>query len=121
GARVLSVQAGEVQATEPERGSRARLVVLVLAIVLAAGHQLWQMFGRPPPQPPRTFSGAPAGTMAVESGSSRFLKAVPGQQLDQADLQRFITQEERKGNVVRQTGPGLWLIEPAPAGGGTRQ
>jgi predicted transcriptional regulator of viral defense system len=69
------------------------------------------------PLPPRTFDGAPANTMSIENGSARVLKALPGKRVDPAELTRFIAQEERKGQVVREIAPGQWMIEPAPAGG----
>lgn len=114
-ARVLSVQAGEAEATPAERRRLGPLITLVVLLLAIAGVLGWQQLSRPPQRPPPTFQGAPANTVAVESGPHRLLVATPGKQVDPAELERFKRQEAQKGNVVTEVAPGTWLIEPAPA------
>ena len=111
-ARVLSVQAGEGSA-EAARSSRGPLVALVLLLLAIAGVLAWQQLSRPPLQAPPSYDGAPANTMAVVNGPHRVLVALPGKQVDPAELDRFRRQEEKKGNTVTEVAPGNWLVAPA--------
>jgi len=119
-ARVLSVHAGVDDADRPEERRRRLVPVLLLLVVLAlgGGFHAWNYFLAPPKQPPATFEGAPAGTMAVPNGKAYFLMALPGKQVNAADLESYRQREAKRGNRVREVGPGTWIIEPASAGGG---
>jgi hypothetical protein len=120
GARVLSVHAGVDEADRPEerRRRRAPLMVLLVVLALGGGYHAWNYYQAPPKLPPATFEGAPAGTMAVQNGKSYFLVALPGKQVNAADLESYKRREAKRGNRVREVGPGTWIIEPASAGGG---
>jgi hypothetical protein len=119
-ARVLSVHTGVDDEDRPEEQRRRVLPVVVLLVVLAlgGGYHAWNQLARPPPQPPRTYEGAPAGTMAVQNGKAYLLVSLPGQKVSAAELEAYRQREAKRGNRVREIGPGTWIIEPAEAGGG---
>jgi hypothetical protein len=119
-ARVLSVNAGVDAEDRPQERRRrlGPLVTLVVVLATGAAFHAWNLFTAPPRQPPATFEGAPAGTMAIQSGKSYFLVALPGQKVNGADLEAYRQREARRGNQVREVGPGTWSIEPASAGSG---
>jgi len=119
-ARVISSRAGLDAADRPEERRRkvAPLIVLALVLAAASGYHLWNITQAPPPQQAATFEGAPAGTRALVTPGGHFLVLQAGKTMDAAALERFRAQEQRKGNVVREIGPGRWIIEPANAGAG---
>ncbi len=121
-ARVLSVHAG--LGVEDRPGERRRrvvpVVILVMVLALGAGYHAWNFYSAPPKQQPATFDGAPAGTMAVQNGKAYFLVALPGQTVNAAELEAYRQREARRGNQVREVGPGTWIIEPAQPGGGRK-
>jgi hypothetical protein len=119
-ARVLSVHAGAAAEDRPEERRRRVVPVIILVIVLAlgAGYHAWNYYVAPPRQPAATYEGAPAGTMALQSGKVYFLKALPGHTVSAADMDAYRQREARRGNQVREVGPGTWIIEPAQTGGG---
>jgi hypothetical protein len=118
-ARVLSSRAGLDTEDRPEERRRRVLPLVILAVVLASGaaYHASTIYLAPPKQQPTTFEGAPAGTMAVQNGNAYFLVALPGKKVSGAELEGFKQREARRGNRVREVGPGTWIIEPAPAGG----
>ena len=118
-ARVLSSRVGLDTEDRPEERRRRVLPLVILAVVLASGaaYHASTIYLAPPKQQPTTFEGAPAGTMAVQNGNAYFLVALPGKQVSGAELEGFKQREARRGNRVREVGPGTWIIEPAPAGG----
>ncbi len=120
GARVLSLHAGTHAGERPEERRRRVVPVIILVVVLALGaaYHAWNHYNAPPKQPPATYEGAPAGTMAVQSGKIYFLKALPGHAVSAAELEAYRQREARRGNQVREVGPGTWIIEPAQPGGG---
>jgi hypothetical protein len=119
GARVLSVHAGVDVEDRPEERRRRLGPVITLLVVLALGgaYHAWNFYTAPPVQPPATFEGAPAGTMAVQSGKAYFLVSLPGKPVNAAELETYKQREARRGNRVREVGPGTWIIEPASTGG----
>jgi hypothetical protein len=119
-ARVLSVNAGADAADRPEERRRRQgpLITLVVVVLLGAGYHLWNAYTAPPPPVPATYEGAPSGTMAVQSGNTYSLIAMPGKTVNAAELESFKRREALKGNQVREVAPGTWVIEPASAGPG---
>jgi hypothetical protein len=95
-------------------------VTLLVILALAGLFHGWSYFTAPPKLLPATYEGAPAGTMAIQSGGSYFLKALPGNVVSPADLESYRQREARRGNKVLEMGPGTWMIEPATAGEGAK-
>jgi hypothetical protein len=120
GAKVLSVHAGVDQEDRPEEQRRRVMPAVLLLVVLAVGggYHAWNYSTAPTRQPPATFEGAPAGTMAVQNGKAYLLVELPGQKVNAAALEAYRQREAKRGNQVREIGPGTWIIEPAHAGGG---
>ena|SRR6266568_215696 len=87
-------------------------VALGVAAAIAASYHGWARATRNVAPPP-TFVGAPVNTLGVERGGMRVLSTLPGKALNLAELERFKTAEQAKGNIVKQTGPGTWLVVPA--------
>jgi len=117
--RVLSVARGDGE--EPQtRSQRWQITLLVGVLALAGGYHAWRWHERRS-QPPQqiSFAGAPENTIGVERGRTRLLLSVPGKSVKPDELQRFRTQQEALGNVVREIAPGTWVVE-APAGAGRR-
>lgn len=118
-ARVLSSRIGLDTGDHPDERRRRVVPLVILAAVLASGaaYHASTVYLAPPRQAPASFEGAPAGTMAVQNGNAYFLVALPGKSVSGAELESFKQREARRGNQVREVGPGTWIIEPAPAGG----
>jgi hypothetical protein len=114
-AKVLSVNVGAGEQEHPEERRRRWNGLIALLVVLLAGaaFHVWRIVDAPTPVPAPTFEGAPAGTRAIVTERSQYLVTLPGRQVDPLDLDRFKRQEEKKGNAVREVGPGRWIIEPA--------
>jgi hypothetical protein len=121
-ARVLSDHSGlDAEDRPEEKRKRTRPLVTLLVILALAGlFHGWSIYTAPVKQAPATYEGAPAGTMAIQSGGSYFLKALPGNVVSPADLEAYRQREARRGNKVLEIGPGTWIIEPATAGEGTK-
>ena len=119
-ARVLSSRVGLDQDDHPEEKRRRVMPLMTLMVILALGaaYHAWNLYTAPVKQPPATYEGAPAGTMAVQNGKSYFLVALPGKAVNPAELETYKLREARRGNSVREVAPGTWIIEPAKAGGG---
>ena len=93
-------------------------MTLMVILALGAAYHAWNLYTAPVKQPPATYEGAPAGTMAVQNGKSYFLVALPGKAVNPAELETYKLREARRGNSVQEVAPGTWIIEPAKAGGG---
>jgi hypothetical protein len=121
-ARVISSHVGIDEEDRPEERRRrtAPVVTLLVVLILGGGYHAWNFYTAPPPQPPATYEGAPAGTMAVQNGKTSFLVALPGKIVDAAEMERYRQREARRGNQLREVTRGTWIIEPASAGGGAR-
>jgi hypothetical protein len=117
--RVISVERGD--GAEPEaRSPRWQIALLVAVLALAGAYHGWRWNERrTAPQQVISFSGAPENTIGVERGRTRLLLVVPGKTVNPDELQRYRTQQEALGNVVREIAPGTWAIE-APSGAGRR-
>lgn len=109
-ARVLTVEQEEPR-SKPERRQRALWVAFAVIALAAAGYHGWHQLNRRAPPP--GLPGLPANTYGVERGGGKMVSALPGKQVDPAELQRFKAFEQARGNVVREVGPGSWLVEPA--------
>jgi hypothetical protein len=121
-ARVLSSRVGLDTEDRPEERRRrtAPVVTLLVILLLGGAYHAWNLYTAPPKLPPATYEGAPAGTMAVQSGKAYFLVALPGQAVSSAEIERYAQQEAKRGNRVREVGPGTWIVEPATAGAGAK-
>ena len=121
-ARVISSRVGLDQGDRPEEKRRrvVPLIVLGTVLVLAAGYHGWNNYKDPMPQLPATFEGAPAGTRALVTPAGHFVVLLAGKTVDPTELERFRMQEQRKGNVVREVGPGRWIIEPVSTSAGAK-
>jgi len=110
GARLLTNERDEEVA--PRRAMRL-WVALGVATAIAASYHGWARATRNATPPP-TFAGAPVNTLGVERGGTRALSALPGKAVNPTELERFKAAEQAKGNIVKQTGPGTWVVAPAP-------
>jgi hypothetical protein len=121
-ARVLSVNAGVDAEDRPEERRRrlGPLITLVVIVLAGVGYHLIGAVNAPTKVAPVTYEGAPAGTMALKNGKQYLLVALPGANVNPADLEKYRQYEARRGNRVREVAAGTWSIEPASAGtGGT--
>jgi hypothetical protein len=110
--RVLSVGVAQEEAPEARRRRIGPLVALVLLVALGLTYHAWQYLTTAPPVPPPTLGGAPSQTYAFRNENGQFLIALGSKPVDPGELQRFIEQEKKKGNAVRQVAPGRWIVEP---------
>jgi hypothetical protein len=96
------------------------IVLLGLLAAAAAGFHGYRYVNRPRPQAP-TLSGAPSGTSALVMPGAKMVAAPPGQRPDPQEVERFKTQEQAKGNDVKEVLPGTFVVVPAgrSAGGPT--
>ena len=108
-ARLLSNSCDD--AVTPRRAARL-WVALGLAIAVAAAYHGWARATRRVAPPP-SLADAPANTLGAERGGTKILSALPGKAVNPAELERFKAAEQAKGNIVKQAGPGTWLIVPA--------
>jgi hypothetical protein len=121
-ARVLSSRVGLDTEDRPEekRKRTAPVVTLLVILLLGGGYHAWNLYTAPPKLPPATYEGAPTGTRALVTPAGHFIVLLAGRTMDPAELERFRVQEQRRGNVVREVGPGRWIIEPSNTGAGAR-
>jgi hypothetical protein len=121
-ARVLSSHVGLDEEDRPEEVRRrtAPLIGLLVVLLLGGAYHAWRLYSAPPRLPPATYEGAPAGTMAFQNGKASFLKLLPGQVVNAAELESFKQREAKRGNTLRELGDGLWIIEPATAETGAK-
>jgi hypothetical protein len=121
-ARVLSSHVGIDDEDRPEERRRrtAPVVTLLVILLLGGGYHAWNLYAAPPRLPPATLEGAPVGTRALVTPAGSFIVLLAGKTVDPAELERFRAQEQRKGNVVREVGPGRWIIEPVNTSAGAR-
>ena len=87
-------------------------------VLLAVAYHGYQFATREPHEPLASLPGAPAQTYLVNQGASHVLRAYAGARVDPGELEQFRAQELARGNVLRELGAGIWIIEPASAGGG---
>jgi hypothetical protein len=122
GSRLLSVHAGAEVEDRPETRRRrvVSLVLLAIALALGVAYHGWNYLNAPASLPPATYEGAPAGTMALQNGPQYFLVALPGENVNPAELERYRQHEAKRGNRVREIIPGTWIIEPDSAIGGEK-
>jgi len=111
--RVITFGAG----TEDGSGHGRRGLWIALAMAAAAGaafHGYRYLARRPLPTPP-TLSGAPEGTMGSIDRATGIatLTSTNERPPSPAAVEKFRTQEELKGRVVREMAPGVYLSEPA--------
>jgi hypothetical protein len=114
-ARVVSYDSA--QEMELEKSERRRhwlaLVVLGLALTSAAGYHFWDRMARSGVHPPDGVPGAPSNSLsAMGSGNVRMVVSRTGK-FDEAELQRFKTEQELLGNRVEEVSPGVLRISPA--------
>ncbi|HYS79632.1 MAG TPA: hypothetical protein VEM76_02925 [Anaeromyxobacteraceae bacterium] len=88
------------------------------AVLLAVAYHGYQLATREPHEPLASLPGAPAQTYLVNQGASHVLRAYAGARVDPGELEKFRVQELARGNVLRELGAGIWIIEPASTGGG---
>jgi hypothetical protein len=121
-ARVLSSRVGLDTEDRPEEVRRrtAPVVTLLIVLLLGGGYHAWNLYTAPPKLAPASYDGAPAGTRALVTPAGSFIVLLAGHTMVPAELERFKVQELRKGNVVREVGPGRWIIEPSNTGAGAR-
>jgi len=98
--------------------SKGLWFAFAVAFLIAAGYHGWRYVTKPVPQTPPTLPGAPQNTTTVTRGPVRMLTVMAGKKVDPAELERFRTAEQAKGNELHELSPGTWAIEPArPAEG----
>jgi hypothetical protein len=110
--RIIAVQdaaAGEIHAT---RGWSA-WITLAVVIALGAAYHGWSYVSRPRFAPPPSMPGAPAGSVLSRSARGPLLVVSPTGRFDPAEVQRFRSEQELKGNEVKEVAPGVLQIMPA--------
>jgi len=118
--RILSIQSAQEAELEAAEGHRRQVAWIVMAIALALAllYHGWGYLSRPKFVPPPTVAGAPTGSMAGDAlRSGRQLVYSPTGKFDPAEVEKFRTDQELKGNKVEEIAPGVLRITPAGAGG----
>ncbi len=107
-ARVLSNERDEAAPRRP----LALWVVFGIALALAGAYHGRKLLS-PPPTPRASFANAPANTIGQARGGGKVMSVLPGHSVDPTELERFRSNEQAKGNVVKEVGPGTWIVLPA--------
>jgi hypothetical protein len=111
-ARVITNErAGE---TEARRRPVALFVALAVVVAIAAGYHANRLYRRPGP-PRAHFAGAPANTIGSDQGGLKVFSVLPGRKIDSGELEQLRAAERAKGNVVKEIGPGTYVIKPEAA------
>jgi len=93
-------------------------IVLAVVLVLVGSYHAWRFVVKPVPLTPPTLPGAPANTTTVTRGPAKLLVVTAGKKVDPAELEKFRSSEQAKGNTLRELSAGMWVIEPGKAEGG---
>ena len=119
-ARLLSVSTAAEQEADAGEAKRHRRMFVVLGIAVAAAvafhgyrYVLRMRGGVEPP----TRSSAPAGAFVVagpRSTDPTVVRSKDGKPFTREELSRMIEEERLKGSAVKEIGPGVVLITPAP-------
>jgi hypothetical protein len=127
-ARVLTNRAGasaEAAAALAPRQT-GKWIVLAVLLLLGVSYHGWRYATRPKPLALPDLPGAPAGMIGAPEGpgGARLLVSENGAPLDPDKLAQFKLQQESKGGLVQQAGPGVILVLPPGAarpGAGSQQ
>jgi hypothetical protein len=115
--RVISNENAHPSDAAPAGGKGIWIALGAVALLTVAYHG-YQFATRPPYEPLASLPGAPAQTYLINQGKSQVLRAYAGARVDRVEMERFRAQEQARGNVVRELGAGIWVIEPASISGG---
>jgi len=118
-ARILSnraVGSAEAAAARAPRPS-GKWIALAVVLLLGGAYHGWRYATRPKPLALPGLPGAPPGMIAAPEGPGgmRLLVSESGAPPDPEKLAQFRLQEEMKGRVVREAGPGVILVLPPGA------
>jgi hypothetical protein len=111
-AKVLSIASEQAMSVETadRRKTWTAVVVLALVCLAAIGYHGWRQYTRREIRPPATLPGAPSNTIASGGTGNVQLVISKTGKFDPAELDRFRSQEEIRGNQVEQISPGVLKV-----------
>ncbi|MGC3997872.1 MAG: hypothetical protein QM767_10420 [Anaeromyxobacter sp.] len=116
-ARVLAVEAEDPEAAPRRRRQLLLWSLLALVAIATGAYHAYRISLRKQPVAGLAVEGAPAGTMGASHATNKVVVLDPTKKLDAKQLQDWKAAEAAKGNTIREVAPGMWVIEPAGAGG----
>jgi hypothetical protein len=118
-ARILSNKAvGRAEiALAPAPRERGKWIAFAIVLLLGGAYHGWRFATRPKPLVLPALPGAPPGMIATPEGpgGARVLVSETSAPPDSEKVARFKMQEELKGEIVREAGPGMILVLPSGA------
>ena len=120
--RVLSVHAGTDAEDRPEERRRrvAPVITLVIVLLLGGGVPRLELLTGAAQAAAGHLRGGAGRDHGGANGQRTSWSRCRGQKVDPAELERYRQHEAKRGNQVREVGPGTWIIEPARPEGEAR-
>ena len=118
-ARILSNRSAALAKAAAAQAPRqaGKWIALAVVLLLGGAYHGWRYAARPRPLALPDMPGAPPGMIAAPEapGGARLLVSESGASPDPEKLVQFRLQEEMKGRVVREAGPGVVIVLPPGA------